>query len=437
MRRSLAVCHGGAPKRAVHHGRADDGAFRGESSAKTFGTLGAYRGCQIHEGGSVSAFKCSCGAHDTQDEHELDERRLFEAAVMRALIPQDRERRKFLNAVGASTASAAVASFFPFGALEALAQEKGKPEKPELKIGFIPITCATPLIMADPLGFYREQGLKVSLIKTAGWALIRDKMLNKEHDASHFLSPMPLAISMGLGSAQQPMRVMTVQNINGQAITLAVKHKDKRDPKQWKGFRFAVPFDYSMHNFLLRYYVAEHGLDPDADIQIRVVPPPEMVANLRAGNIDGFLGPDPFNQRAVYDEIGFIHVLSKELWEGHPCCAFGVRSEWVKQNPNTFAGLFRAIVGATAMAHDPRHRTVIAKVIAPASYLNQPVPVIEQVLTGRYADGLGSVRNDPERIDFEPFPWASMAVWMLTQMRRWGYIKQDVDYKAIAERIFL
>ena len=114
-----------------------------------------------------------------------------------------------------------------------------------------------------------------------------------------------------------------------------------------------------------------------------------------------------------------------------------MRSEWVKQNPNTFAALFRAIVGATAMAHDPRHRLVIAKVIAPTAYLNQPVPVIEQVLTGRYADGLGNVKSDPERIDFDPFPWASMAVWMMTQMRRWGYIKEDVDYKAIAERIFL
>ena len=165
--------------------------------------------------------------------------------------------------------------------------------------------------MADPLGFYRKQGLNVTLNKTAGWALIRDKMLNKEHDASHFLSPMPLAISLGLGSAAQAMNVATIQNINGQAITLHVKHKDKRDPKQWKGFKFAVPFDYSMHNFLLRYYVAEHGLDPDTDIQIRVTPPPEMVANLRAGNIDGFLGPDPFNQRAVYDEVGFIHILSQ------------------------------------------------------------------------------------------------------------------------------
>src|SRR5687767_740077 len=180
----------------------------------------------------MSLFGCGCGKHASQTEHdeqlsaEQENRRILESAVLRALIPQDQARRRFLSAVGASTAYAAVASLFPFGALEAMAQDKLKPEKTDLKIGFIPITCATPLIMADPLGFYREQGLKVSLMKTAGWALIRDKMLNKEHDASHFLSPMPLATSLGLGSAAQPMRVMTVQNINGQAITLANKHKE-------------------------------------------------------------------------------------------------------------------------------------------------------------------------------------------------------------------
>ena len=125
---------------------------------------------------------------------------------------------------------------------------------------------------------------------TAGWAVIRDKALNKEYDAAHMLSPMPLAISLGAGSNPVPWTMPAVENINGQAITLAIKHKDKRDPKTWKGFKFAVPFDYSMHNYLLRYYVAEHGLDPDRDIQIRSVPPPEMVANLRADNIDGFLG---------------------------------------------------------------------------------------------------------------------------------------------------
>src|SRR6267143_2292650 len=317
-----------------------------------------------------------------EDEEELN-RSVIESAVMRALIPGDATRRRFLRAVGASTAYAAVASVFPFGALEAMAQERKPPEKKDLKIGFIAITCASPLIMADPLGFYREQGLNVQLMKTAGWALIRDKMINKEHDASHLLSPMPLAMSMGLGSAQQPMRVATIQNVNGQAITLHTKHKDRRDPRQWKGFKFAVPFEYSMHNFLLRYYVAEHGLDPDTDIQIRVTPPPEMVANLRAGNIDGYLGPDPFNQRAVYDEIGFLHLLSKELWDGHPCCSFGMRGEWVKENPGTFAALYRAVLNAAAMAAGPENRTTIAEAIAPANYLNQPVAVLEQVLTGR------------------------------------------------------
>jgi nitrate/nitrite transport system substrate-binding protein len=390
---------------------------------------------------------CDCGVHRTQEEHTAAEgpddgveslnRRVIESAVMRALFPRDETRRRFIRAVGASTAYAAIASAFPFGALEAMAQERKPPEKKDLKVGFISITCASPLIMADPLGFYREQGLNVQLMKTAGWALIRDKMINKEHDASHFLSPMPLAMSMGLGSSQEPMRVATIQNINGQAITLHARHKDRRDPKQWKGFKFAVPFEYSMHNFLLRYYVAEHGLDPDTDIQIRVTPPPEMVANLRAGNIDGFLGPDPFNQRAVYDEVGFIHVLSKEIWDGHPCCAFGVPEAMIQEAPNTFAALYRAVLTAARMAREPKNRALIAKVISPPNYLNQPETVIEQVLTGRYADGLGNVKNVPDRADFDPFPWHSMAVWILTQMKRWGYAKGDLNYRGIAEQVFL
>src|ERR1700704_2638563 len=146
------------------------------------------------------------------DDDEALSRRAIESAVMRALVPRDDARRRFLRAVGASTAYAAVASVFPFGALEAMAQEKKPPEKKDLKIGFISITCASPLIMADPLRFYREQGLNGPPMKTAGWALIRDKMINKEHDPSHLLSPMPLAMSMGLGSAQQPRGVAARQH---------------------------------------------------------------------------------------------------------------------------------------------------------------------------------------------------------------------------------
>lgn len=388
--------------------------------------------------------RCACGQDHAPGEHaaaaasaEELSRDFVEASLVKALFPVDSVRRGFLKAVGANTARAAIASLLPVGALQAMAQERGPLEKKDLKIGFISITCASPLIMADPLGFYRKEGLNVQLMKTAGWALIRDKMINKEHDASHFLSPMPLAMSMGLGSNQVPMNVASIQNTNGQAITLHVKHKDKRDPKTWKGFKFAVPFEYSMHNFLLRYYLAEHGINPDTDVQIRVTPPPEMVANLRAGNIDGFLGPDPFNQRAVYDEVGFIHILSKEIWDGHPCCAFGVSDEFIRQNPNTFAALYRAILTASYMASMPKDRELIAKIIAPPQYLNQPETVIAQVLTGKFADGLGSVKNVPDRANFDPVPWQSMAVWMLTQMKRWGYVKGDINYRQIAEKVFL
>ncbi len=228
-----------------------------------------------------------------------------------------------------------------------------------------------------------------------------------------------------------------IENINGQGITLAVKHKDRRDPKLWKGFKFAVPFDYSMHNYLLRYYLAEHGIDPDTDMQIRSVPPPEMVANLRADNIDGYLGPDPFSQRAIYDGVGFMHMLSKEFWDGHPCCAFAASREFITTMPNSFAALLRAIIDATAFASKAENRKQIAEAIAPANYLNQPVTVLEQILTGTYADGLGNVKTDPKRVDFDPFPWQSFAIWMLTQMKRWGQIKGDVDYKAVAEQVYL
>lgn len=388
--------------------------------------------------------RCACGQDHAPNQHiqvassvEEAGRQFMEAALVKALFPVDGVRRGFLKAVGANTARAAIASVLPLGALQAMAQDKGALEKKDLKVGFIAITCASPLIMAEPLGFYKKEGLNVQLNKTAGWALIRDKMINKEHDASHFLSPMPLAMSMGLGSTQMPMNVASIQNTNGQAITLHVKHKDKRDPKSWKGFKFAVPFEYSMHNFLLRYYLAENGLNPDTDVQIRVTPPPEMVANLRAGNIDGFLGPDPFNQRAVYDEVGFIHILSKEIWDGHPCCAFGVSDAFIQQNPNTFAALYRSVLTASFMASQAKDRELIARVIAPTQYLNQPEAVLMQVLTGKFADGLGNIKNVPDRANFDPIPWQSMAVWMLTQMKRWGYIKGDVNYKQIAEKVFL
>jgi nitrate/nitrite transport system substrate-binding protein len=392
---------------------------------------------------------CTCGRHVSQAEHDRARAvrsegaeslaaRAAEIAVSKAVFGRDTSRRDLLRTIGSGTALAALSQFFPLGAAkEALAQTPAAIEKKDLKIGFIPITCATPIIMAHPMGFYSKNGLNAEVVRTAGWAVIRDKTLNKEYDAAHMLSPMPLAITLGAGSNPIPYTMPAVENINGQAITLAIKHKDKSDPKSWKGLKFGVPFDYSMHNYLLRYYVAEHGLDPDTDIQIRAVPPPEMVANLRAENIDGFLGPDPFNQRAVYDGVGFIHLLTKTIWDGHPCCAFAASREFVTTMPNTYHAVLKSVIEATAFASKAENRKQVAAAIADQNYLNQPVTVVEQVLTGTYADGLGNVKQDPKRIDFDPFPWSSMAVWILTQMKRWGQIKSDVNYQQVAEQVFL
>ncbi len=404
----------------------------------------------------------TCGCKDCRHEHGTDQldghtphaasqssdlpastdemmERAVESAVVRSVFGQNEfSRRSFAALLGGGALAAAFQSVLPLDkAKAAILDDLGKPEKSKLNVGFVPITCATPIIMAQPMGFYEKHGLSVDVIKTAGWAVARDKSLNKEYDASHMLTPMPLAMTIGAGSVAEPYIMPAVENINGQAIVLHNDHIDKRDPSQWKGFKFGVPFEYSMHNFLLRYYVAEHGLDPDKDIQIRVVPPPEMVANLRAGNLDGYLSPDPFNQRAVWEKVGYIHILTKEIWEGHPCCAFACSAEFAAELPNTYGALLKAIIDATQYAAKSENRKEISAAIAPTNYLNQPVPVVEQVLTGRFADGLGNVQDVPDRIDFDPFPWHSMGVWILTQMKRWGYIDGDVDYKAIAEQVYL
>ncbi len=360
------------------------------------------------------------------------------AAVERAAFGGEAGRRRMLKLLGAGTLAAAVDQVFPImRAQEAWAETPGAPEKKDLKIGFIAITCATPIILAAPMGFYAKQGLNVDIVRTAGWAVIRDKALNGEYDAAHMLSPMPIALSMGAGASPTAFTVPAIENINGQAIVLAMKHKENRDPTKWKGMKFGIPFEYSMHNYLLRYYLAEAGIDPDRDVQLRVIPPPEMVANLRADNIDGFLGPDPFNQRAVYDGAGFIHLLTREMWDGHPCCAFGISKAMIQQAPNTFQALLSAIINATAYANKAENRKEIAGVICTQNYLNQPQTVVEQVLTGTYADGLGGVKRVPDRVSFEPFPWQSMAVWIMTQMKRWGQIKGDVAWRDVAQQVFL
>ena len=228
----------------------------------------------------------------------------------------------------------------------------------------------------------------------------------------------------------------TVQNVNGNAIVLHNKHKDNRDPKHWKGMRFGIPHEQSMHAMLLRYYLADHGLDPDRDVELRVFAPPDSVANLASNNLDGMLFAEPWGQRAVFEGIGFIHLLTVDIFRDHPCCTVSVTEKFITENPNTYGALFRAMVRATEFADKAENRVQVAQLLAPANYLNQPLTVLQQVLTGRYADGLGQVVNRPDRIGFKAFPHRATAVWLLTQLRRWNMVPADVDYASTAQLVF-
>lgn len=392
--------------------------------------------------------RCACGeAHapmtctDIPGEPRSAEVRLdcaIEASLLRAAFPSAATRRGLIASVGSATLLAALADALPLGTAKALAQAATGPlEKTKLTLGFVPITCTVPLLLADAMGDYRKEGLDVALVRTPGWALVRDKLNSGEFDASHLVLGMPFTMTLGIGSVPTPTHVATVQNTNGNAITMALRHKEKRDPRDWKGFRFGIPHEHSMHAMLLRYYLAENGLDPDRDVELRVFPPPDSVANMAAGNLDGMFFAEPWGQRAVFEGIGYLHTLGRDIFPGHPCCTLSVGNRFLTENPNSFGALLRAVIRATTFADKRENRPRVAELLAPANYLNQPKPVLEQVLLGRYADGLGKIVEVPDRIGFDPFPYEATGIWLLTQLRRWKIIPNDLDYRAVAERVFL
>jgi nitrate/nitrite transport system substrate-binding protein len=388
---------------------------------------------------SRSTGACSC-CQPAATRSEAPDARLsdaVDAALVYALFPEPVLRRSLLKSVGSAGLLAALSAVLPIATLKAIAQEKKPIEKPKLNVGFLPITCAAPLIYGELLGSYAREGLDVSLQKVAGIALIRDKMINGELDVSQQVMPVALTMTAGLGGNRQSIKVLTILNQNGNSLVLANKHKDNRDPKNWKGFVFAIPFDQSHQALQLRNYLAANGLDPDKDVTYRVVPPTEYVSNLRVGSIDGFFGGEPGGQRAVFEGAGFIHLISKDIWNGHPCCSVTAAESWIEQNPNTFMAFYRAIIAASLHVSDKNNRAGMAKVLSQPQYLNAPEVVLEQVITGRYADGLGNIKEDPGRVDYQPFPHYAAAVWLMTQLRRWNMLKEDVDYKKLAEQVML
>ena len=338
-------------------------------------------------------------------------------------------RRKFLQniAVGAALVTLANCGSTPDVAEEPVdTPPAGNLEKSSLKVAFLPITCATPIIMSKPLGIYEKHGLDVELMKYASWSVVRDAAIAGELDAYHMLAPMPIAMSLGLGSTPFSVKLASIENNNGQGIAVAKKHLGNvNGPADFKGMTIGIPYDYSNHNLLLRYYLATGGLDPDNDVKLLILPPPDAIAKMSTGQIDAFILPDNFTQRVVQDDIGFIHLLTKDLWAGHPCCAFVAAQNWIDENPNTFRALNKAIIDGATYANDPANRKEIAAAIAPREYLNQPLPVLEAVMTGKFEDGQGNTFDIPDRIYFDPYPWKSFASWITTQLVRWDYTTAD------------
>ena len=368
-----------------------------------------------------------------------------------AIRNSDFTRREFLKnlAIGAALVTLSNCGGKPEEAAvvdDAAPVDTSNLEKTDLKVGFIPITCATPIIMAEPLGFYSKYGFNAEVVKMPSWGAVRDSAIAGELDAYHMLAPMPIAMTLGLGSASFGVKLASIENINGQAITVAEKYKGQiNGPADFKGFTIGVPFPYSMHNLLLRYYLATGGIDPDVDVQIRPVPPPDSIAQLIAGDIDAYLMPDPFNQRAVFEGAGFIHMLTKDLWPGHPCCAFAASDQWIIDHPSTFRALNKSIIEAAGYASDPANRIEIAEAISERAFLNQPVEVVQAVLTGDFEDGNGNTLSIPDRIDFDPYPWQSFANWISSQLVRWdlqgdGKAAEEItdeSYDTVGKDIFL
>lgn len=335
------------------------------------------------------------------------------------------------------------AEAFTFSREEALvdmeAAERAGIEKQELEIGFIPIICSAPLIYAHSHGFFAQNGLEVNLKTATGWSGIKELIANGRIDAAHMPAPMPLACSLGLDGKKTDIDLSVVQNINGQALTLSKKHLGIKDIRDMKGFRFAVPYRFSMPYYLLAFFLAEKGLNPLTDVIIEEVAPQRMPYYLKTGQVDGIFAPEPFNQISVYQGIGFIHTLSKDIWDGHPCCCFAVSRNFIETYPNTYKAMVKSVLQAELALHNAgaEQRKSIAWEISAPEYLDQEDPLpVEQALSGDFPDGKGGQFTIPDRIDFIPHPWPEYGKWILSQMQRWAQLPGKIDYMEVVESVF-
>ena len=326
-----------------------------------------------------------------------------------------------------------------------------KPEKTEIKIGFIPLTDCASVVMASVLGFDKKYGVKFVLSKEASWAGVRDKLANGDLDAAHVLYGLLYGVQMGIGGQRKDMAVLMGLNNNGQAITLSkqLANKGAVDGQslaklmraEKRDFTFAQTFPTGTHAMWLYYWLAANGINPMKEAKVITVPPPQMVANMRVGNMDGFCVGEPWGHRAIMDGIGITAITTQDIWRDHPEKVLGSTLEFAKKNPNTCRAMMAAIIEASRWIDaSMANKNKMAEVIAAKSYVNTSKDAIDQRILGRYQNGLGKTWDDQNYMKFYNdgavnFPYLSDGMWFMTQHRRWGLLKQDPDYLAVASAV--
>lgn len=326
-----------------------------------------------------------------------------------------------------------------------------KPEKQEVKVGFIPLTDCASVVMASVMGFDKKYGIKIVPTKEASWAGVRDKLVNGELDAAHVLYGLVYGVHLGVSGPKKDMAVLMTLNNNGQAITLSKKLAEKGAvdgaslaklmQTEKRDYTFAQTFPTGTHAMWLYYWLASYGIDPMKDAKVITVPPPQMVANMRVGNMDGYCVGEPWGHRAIADGIGITGVTTQDIWRDHPEKVLGTTADFVSKYPNTARAMMAAVLEASKWIDASLSNKIkMAETIADKSYVNTSVDVINQRILGRYQNGLGKTWDDPNYMKFYNdgavnFPYLSDGMWFLTQHRRWGLLKSDPDYLAVAKAI--
>ena len=357
------------------------------------------------------------------------------------------------NLVRAAAAGAGMAASSLIPGLQAAVYAAGsdKPEKEEVRIGFIPLTDCASVVMASVLGFDKKYGVKIIPTKEASWAGVRDKLVNGELDMAHVLYGLIYGVHLGTAGPKKDMAVLMSLNNNGQAITLSKALADKGAvdgpslaalmAREKREYTFAGTFPTGTHAMWMHYWLAAAGINPVSGAKLITVPPPQMVANMRVGNMDGFCVGEPWNHRAIMDGIGITANTTQDIWRDHPEKTLGTTGEFVKQNPNTARAVMMAVLEASRWIDASlANKLKMAETLAQRAYVNTGVDAINQRILGRYQNGLGKTWDDPHHMKFFSdgavnYPYLSDGMWFLTQHKRWGLLKDHPDYLKVAREI--